>query len=133
MTATVTIEDKTSLNFASRSLTFVLPVPARNITVRELIRARVRGEVEVYNRRLPEYFHGLIQPTGAEATLNGFRMRVPRTLDWESQLEKALEAFECSGFIILVDGQQVESLDETIEAGPETTVAFLKLVPLVGG
>src|SRR5262245_9503709 len=35
--------------------------------------------------------------------------------------------------LILVDQQQVESLDTWIEVKPETEVTFLKLVALVGG
>jgi hypothetical protein len=34
---------------------------------------------------------------------------------------------------LLVDDRQVEELEEVIEIRPDTTVTFLKLVPLVGG
>jgi hypothetical protein len=51
----------------------------------------------------------------------------------ETQYEKALEAFVGNGFIVLVDNRQVENLDDEIALHPETSVTFLKLVPLVGG
>jgi hypothetical protein len=89
--------------------------------------------VEEYNGRRSEYFRGLIRPADAERTLNGFRLRARRAIDAEEQCEKALEAFCRNGFILLVNDRQVEELDETIEVGPETSVTFLKLVPLVGG
>jgi hypothetical protein len=103
------------------------------ITVRELIRSRVYQEVKDYNTRRPEYFRSLVQPTDAEQTLNGYKLRQPRQIDWEKQFEQAITAFERNGFIILVDDKQVSDLEQEIEIKPDTTVTFLKLVPLVGG
>ncbi len=111
----------------------VLDFLTERITVRELIRSRVYQEVKDYNTRQPEYFRGLVQPTAAEQTLNGFRLRTPRQLDWQKQFEKAIAAFLSNGFIILVDDEQVTELEEEITVAPDTTVTFLKLVPLVGG
>ncbi|MGK7906956.1 MAG: hypothetical protein AB4040_06960 [Synechococcus sp.] len=112
---------------------FVLDFLTERITVRELIRSRVYQEVKNYNTKQTEYFHGLVQPTEAEQTLNGFRLRNPRQIDWEKQFGQAITAFQGNGFIILVDDEQVTELEEEIAVTPETTVTFLKLVPLVGG
>jgi hypothetical protein len=60
-------------------------------------------------------------------------MRKRRKIDPEKQFELALRAFYTNGFILLVDDKQVEELEEEIEVRPDTTVTFLKLVPLVGG
>ena len=112
---------------------FVLDFLTERITVRELIRSRVYQEVKDYNTKRTEYFHGLVQPTEAEQTLNGFRMRKPRQIDWEKQFDRAIAAFQGNGFIILVDDEQVTELEEEIAITPDATVTFLKLVPLVGG
>lgn len=112
---------------------YVLDILTERITVRELIRSRVYQEVKDYNNRQTEYFQGLVQPTDAEQTLNGYRLRNPRQIDWEKQFEKAIAAFQGNGFIILVDDEQVTELEEEIAVSPETAVMFLKLVPLVGG
>ncbi|NEQ97131.1 MAG: hypothetical protein F6K30_10460 [Cyanothece sp. SIO2G6] len=130
----LTIRD--SVNLAStddNSPVFVLDFLTECITVRELIRSRVYQEVKDYNTRQPEYFRGLVQPTEAEQTLNGFRFRKPRQIDWEKQFNLAITAFESNGFIILVDDEQVVELEEEIIITPQTEVTFLKLVPLVGG
>jgi hypothetical protein len=50
-----------------------------------------------------------------------------------TQHEKAIDAFEGNSFIVLVDDNQIERLDGEIALHPETSVTFLKLVPLVGG
>jgi hypothetical protein len=133
MYATLTIRDETVFNFGGEDHIFTLDFPAERITVRELLRERVYQEVHDYNARLPEYFRGLVQPTDAERTLNGYKLRHRRQLDWEEQFERAVASFERNGFMVLVDDRQVDDLDEMIEIGPDTSVTFFKLVPLVGG
>jgi hypothetical protein len=134
MSTALTIRDETTFAFGSNDQGFTLDVPTESITVRgELIRARVYREVREYNLRQPEYFRGLVQPTGAERTLNGFKVRRWRRIDPEEQFETAIESFYRNGFLILVNAQQVDELEEEIEASPETTVTFLKLLPLVEG
>ena len=110
-----------------------IALPQAGATARELIRVRVRQEVETYNQSLPEVFQGLVQPEESERTLNGFRMKTKRPLDWEVQYKGACSSFERNGFLVLVDGRQVSDLDERIELRQDSEVRFLKLVPLVGG
>ena len=128
---TVEIRDETSGGTEIRA--FDLELPATSITARELIRARVRQEVEAHNRSLPERFAGLVQPTDTERDLNGYRFRKPRRLNPDRQAEVALAAFESNGFLLLVDDVQVTSLDEEVHLAPGSRISFLKLVPLVGG
>jgi hypothetical protein len=133
VTATLTIRDETTFGFGGEDQGYALDVPTENLTVRELIRARVFQEVREYNLRLPEYFRGLVQPADAERTLNGFKVPRRRRIDPEKQFAKAIESFYRNGFMVLVNEQQVDELEEEIEVSPDTTVTFLKLVPLVGG
>jgi len=133
MVASLTIRDVNTLNLDSDGSVFVLDFLTERITVRELIRSRVYQEVKDYNTSQPEYFRGLVQPTDTEKTLNGYKFRQLRQIDWEKQFEKAIAAFEGNGFVILVDDQQVTELEEEIVVAPGTSVTFLKLVPLVGG
>ena len=131
MPATLTIRDETATGQpVSES---VIEFLTENITVRELIRGRVFQEVQDYNRRQPETFKGLVQPTDAEQTLNGYRLKERRQIDWKRQFEKACDAFERNGFFILVGDKQVESLDEPVLISPTQTATFVKLTPLVGG
>lgn len=58
--------------------------------------------------------------------------QVPQ-IDRRSEIKKALCAFEVGSYIILVNGQQVESLDEELTLSLNTKVIFLRLMPLVGG
>ena len=131
MAATLTIHDESATGETLLELT--LHLSAERITVRDLIRQRVWHEVEEYNRRKPDTFRGLVQPTDSERTLNGYRLKQPRAIDASTQLAKAIDAFQRNQIIMLVDDRQVESLDEEIILGPNTRVSFLRLTPLVGG
>jgi len=102
-------------------------------TVKEIIEARVYAEVEAYNQKLPEYFKGLVQPSDAERTLNGYKLNAPRKIDPEKQVYVALDAFQKNGYFILIDDQQAETLEQEILVGADTSVSFVQLTPLVGG
>ena len=131
MPATLTIHDETSSGEKTHS--FTLECLTERMTVRELIRARIYQEVQDYNTREPEYFRGLVEPTQAERTLNGYRLRERRKLDWQEQFQRAVEAFERNGFFVLVGDKQAERLDDDFEVKVDTEVSFVKLLPLVGG
>lgn len=133
MPATLTLRDETATGDVLRERT--LDFLDESITVRDLITRRVQEEVREYNRAAAKdaVFVGLVQPSDAEAALNGWRPRQKRELSWERQRDAALTAFEANGFFILVGDRQVESLDERIRIGLGTEVSFVKLVPLVGG
>jgi hypothetical protein len=127
------IRDETTASLGKAEHTFTVHVSGEKISIRELIRQRVTQEVEEFNSRQPAVFRMLIQPSDTERTLNGFKFHKPRLVDPITQYEKALEAFEGNGFIVLADDYQVQGLDDEIALHPETSVRFLKLVPLVGG
>ena len=101
------------------------------VSVRELIRSRVYQEVTEYNARRVSRWSGLVQPEPDSRPSDSGRK--PRRVDWEAQFQRALRAFGSGTLLIIVDDGQVEDLDEEIEVGVQTSVAFLRLVPLVGG
>jgi len=104
---------------------------AETLTLREIIRRRVQQEVERFNRSDIEVFRGLVQPEETERILNGVRERP--VLDWQKQYARALAAFQGNGFLVFVDDRQITDPDETVHLTAHTKVAFLKLVPLIGG
>jgi hypothetical protein len=131
MAATLTVHDERASGERTHSVT--LSFPTERSTVRELIRERIYQEVQDYNLEQTEYFNGLVEPTDAEKTLNGFKLRKKRKIDWEEQFARALDGFQRNGFFILVGERQAEDLDEVLEVNGETEVSFVKLLPLVGG
>ena len=133
MSTTLTIKDETIYSSFGDQYVFKLWLKSNRLTVRELIRTRVEREVTEHNTQQSDKIRGLLQPQTMEQTLNLARPRKFQPLDWQEQYDKAVEAFQRNGFVILVNERQVENLDDWIEVQPETEVTFLRLVPLVGG
>ena len=129
--ATLTIHDRTAVGRDIES--FVIDDLPDRITVRDLIRTRVRDEVARYNLKPAERFRGLVAPEGAVQEMLGYRLRSPRRIDWEVQADAAVDAFGRNGFFLLLNGRQVTDLDEEIAVADTRDVAFVKLVQLVGG
>ncbi len=137
MPATLTIRDQ-SLSPEGSDFVFELPIPSESITVRELIRERIYQEVDDYNRRvragdMPDQFHGLVRPGRIGRVMTEPGGRRAEEIDWRVQFNLAVEAYQRRQIIVLIGDRQTESLEETIEIVPETEVAFLRLVMLVGG
>jgi hypothetical protein len=85
------------------------------VTVKDIIEARVIKEVEEYNKKSSEYFNGLVEPTDAEKTLNGYKLKTKRIIDAEKQIYIALEAFQKNGYFVLIDTIQSESLEQELD------------------
>lgn len=133
MTTVAFVDESTS---GKQSPAWHLEIFEETLTLGELIRRRVFQEVAEHNARGSRLFNGLVQPEDTEATLNGYRMRADRAdrvIDAQQQFDKAAEAFNRNGYVVLVDDRQVEDLDAAVAIKQGTTVTFLKLVPLVGG
>jgi hypothetical protein len=131
MPTTVTIHDKNPS--AELTHSFTLDFMTSHVTVRQLIRSRIYQEVEDYNVKKGKTFHGLVQPTDTDTSAKGFKMNKPREINWKTQFEKALEAFQRNGYHIFIDDKQVKRLDEEVDLKPGTQVSFVKLTPIVGG
>jgi hypothetical protein len=133
MGVTVSIRDQIGAR-ATAQPAVELDVPAA-VTLRDLIRTRVREEVAKANAAIGQgrAFRTLVQPTEAEGTLNGYRLGKGRTIDWRRQADKAEAAFGRNGFFVLVDGRQVEGLDEELALTADAEIRFVRLTPLVGG
>jgi hypothetical protein len=112
---------------------FRLEVPA-SLTLRELIRLRVRDEVARHNAASSASYQGLVCPEGATVSRNGFEFREGwKRIDWEGQADIAVTAFTRNGFFVLAGGRQLEDLDEVIDLENDAELTFVRLMHLVGG
>lgn len=57
----------------------------------------------------------------------------PPALDVSVEIRRALKGFETRAFRILHNGVMLQRLDESIELSPTSTLAFIRLVSLMGG
>ena len=74
----MTIRDEAATGRAAEAI--LLDIPDA-VTVREMIRLRVREQVAHYNARPTGRCHGLVLPTMAEEDLKDHRMRTPARID----------------------------------------------------
>jgi len=146
---------------AERELRHRLELPSERITARDLIRCRIEADVALHNAAERARFDSeiaaqeanreadrdprnqwLVTPGAIERALNGPRgvygpgvnARKRATLiKSEPLIAVALEAFARNGFFMIFDGRQVVDLDEVLTVTQDSTVTFLRLVPLVGG
>jgi hypothetical protein len=127
----VTISDRTSTGDPTGSIT--LPRVPDGITLRELIRLRVREEVARYNLRPSNVFRGLVQPVGSEPVTGGFNVPERRPLDWSEHADVAVDQFLAHGYVVLVNGAQITDLDTRLDLSAEhLDVRFIRLTPLAG-
>jgi hypothetical protein len=112
-------------------LTRELRLVSERTTVRELIKRRIDEEVAALNAGR-EDLRPLVIPTEQESRLNKAKP-AGRTVDAGKQLAAAVEAFERTRIVVIVDGKQVKELDQPITVSSDSEIRFLKLVPLVGG
>ncbi|MFM9908827.1 MAG: hypothetical protein ACKVOW_05745 [Chitinophagaceae bacterium] len=127
----IIIKDET---FAGKILQEIsLEFKTDTVSVKDIIIERVTSEVNNYNTKLPQYFNGLIEPTDAEKTLNGYKLKEKKIIDVEKQIYTALDAFQKNAFFILIDTIQSESLEQMVTLNKNTIVSFIKLTPLIGG
>ena len=103
------------------------------VSVRDVVRRRIRDEVASYNVDPGPVFRGLVQPADAVRHSDGFRMRQPRPLDAEL-LIAAAEAAVGLGLLRLRLDEQPVGLDEVIApADHDELVAVLERSVVASG
>ena len=111
-----------------------LSFPVGTVTAREIVRSRVRFEVERCNSDpSPRVFPTLVMPASNERELNDPLRSPRRPLDADRQIEVAVNAVLKGRVIIMFNGEQVMDIDAPLIVTPVSEARFLKLVPLVGG
>ena len=110
-----------------------LSLASERITLRELLTRRIEEEVAAFNAG-DDAIRPLVVPLSEqERRLNGEPLKQRRNVDAARQLDAAIEAFQRTRILVVVDRAQVLDLDEELTVTPDSEVRFIKLVPLVGG
>ncbi|MCC6791747.1 MAG: hypothetical protein IT336_08685 [Thermomicrobiales bacterium] len=122
MATTITIHERTV--DGRPLLERTIELLTERVSARELIRSYVYQEVTEHNARLAQ----------SRVAIGATRLAIQTTrVEWEPQFQKAVNAFMSRALVVVVDGKQVETLDEEITVKLDSSVTFLRLIPLVGG
>ena len=127
----LTVFDETARG--ERTHRVAIKVTSESITLKELIERRVYAEVEKFNLQRPVNFKALVQPKEAQETAQGYRLPAHRDLNPDVTALEAIKAFENKQFFVMVNNKEVKDLNEKIEITDQTEIAFVKLMPIVGG
>jgi hypothetical protein len=57
----------------------------------------------------------------------------PQSVDLHGAVAAAMQAFEDRLYLVLVDGESIESLDDTVELHNDSRITLVQLVALIGG
>ncbi len=113
---------------------FDLPLPKKQLSVRDIISERVKQEIEQYQYQRKNNGYSLIEVSSVEKILNKYGIKETVKMDIEKQLDIAFRAFDNNGYFIIINDVQVETLEQMINLDDENlSVSFIKLVALVGG
>lgn len=129
---TLCIKDETTSGTALADA-FAIEVPS-SCSLREVIALRVREEVARQNGSNAEMFrtlNSLYGPSADSPVAGG--VEKPERIDWEIEADRAIDLFTRGRYLVIIDDRQQEDLDAPIQMNAETTVKFIRLVPLIGG
>lgn len=125
---------------------FELELDRQKLSVAELIRAAVRAQMLL--RRLREQSQVAVVPAGhlsesdIQKGLKSGRIALKKAqaaaaTDWFSEeqreLAHALKLFQDGGFQVLLDGQLHRDSERIVEINEQSSILFLRLMPLAGG
>lgn len=98
-------------------------------TLREILRSRIYQEVSEYHAKKRSQALCLITPRPVEPQ----QADATPPVDWQIHYEQAITAFQKRRYLVLINGRQITELDASIHLTNQTTITFLKLIPLIGG
>lgn len=129
MQRAITIADETAAGVPLKRI--LLELQSWEISLRGLIRTRVRFEVSSFNRDRSVEYEGLVPQKPGQS----FSLSVPGKddIDEEEECQRAEEAFLRNGFMVIVKGRQIEELDEMVQLDRQSDVRFIRLIQLKGG
>lgn len=100
----------------------------RRLSVRDLIRFRIEREIEARHES-----GGARCPSDPPTLMDRLAGTPGGGLDAAVVARRAHEAFEAGLYFVIVNGRQVEALDEIVPLDATNEAVFLRLVPLQGG
>jgi hypothetical protein len=110
-----------------------------SLTLRDLITRVVLEEVEAFQSRQEErrltrvLSREQIEQGAALGKIDMGGLDLDQQVNSDEAVGTALLAFEDGFYFVFVDGVQQKSLEQEVFVRPGSNVAFVRLVPLVGG
>ena len=117
----------------------VIEAPQAPGTLADLIETVVRAEVEAFHLRQTgnQMLRVLTEHDIAEGVATGRitsgGSELDQAVDPAAAVATALEAFRDGLYFVFVDDRQIESLEDPVAVTDDSSMMFVRLVPLAGG
>jgi hypothetical protein len=102
-------------------------------SVAEIIANHVIQQVTCSNNQLKKQQKSYQNDFEQELNLHTSRVKNRALFDTEKEIYKANSAFQNKQMIVMIDNKQAQSLEEEVFLNENTTIRFLRLMPLIGG
>jgi hypothetical protein len=106
------------------------------ISLKDIIREKVRAEVKAYNANQKiGYGREYRSFEDLDKDIRKGEVNVKRVLvkDIEGEVSRAINAFNDGKYKVFFNGEQVNDLEEKIPTELDSTIMFVRLIPLTGG
>jgi hypothetical protein len=121
-----------------------IPLPpeadgSHRLTLRDLIEYVVRQEVEAFRERQEERrLARILSPEEIQQSVERGKIDmgergIGQTVDEDTAVSTALQAFEDGLYFVFVDDVQQHHLNHEVAVAPDSRVLFIRLVALAGG
>ena len=100
----------------------VLSFNTLTVTVRAVIIERVRDEVK-----------RLHSSGGGDESIESLLIKYGIRIDEKDAIDEAIGAFESNQYFVLLENEQVESLEQVVDLSQTDTISFVRITPLAGG
>lgn len=101
------------------------------VSLGDVLRIRITGEVSDYNREPDTVFTGLVQPEDSVRLSRGHRLKAPRVLDADHMIAAAEEAVAAGMLAFVIDGEAVADLTQQIDLDDHAEITVVLQRPVV--
>lgn len=109
-------------------------------TLRSLVKHLVTLQVEAFSQRQHDNQFIRVLTTqsindgcAAGRISSGGSGVCPKPVDLNAAITNALESFDDGLYLVAIDSQHIEKLDDAITLTPASRVTFIRLTPIIGG
>ncbi len=116
---------------AHKRPSFHAPPQTQTIRARDLIRAQVLTKLDQEQPHPLEALYAT-KRAGKARTSHHSTLQVRDEAGKQASIARALRAFQRGDYLLLVDNQHIQSLDKELTLHNNSSIDFIRLVPLAG-
>jgi hypothetical protein len=117
----------------SDASSFRLMLSAEQFSVRELIVHTARSQLSLRAILQQQDAQPFLDPAQIDRSVPLGKIALAAPTEFEAEIERCVKAFAARHFQIVIDGTWYRSLDDVVTLHSDSSIVFLRLMPLQGG